>query len=34
MDLEKAYDRVNRQAIWEVLMYGVGGKIVGAIKSV
>ena len=34
MDLEKAYDRVDRQAMWEVLMmYGVGGKILGAIKS-
>jgi hypothetical protein len=34
MDLEKAYDRVDRQAVWEVLMmYGVGGKILGAVKS-
>jgi predicted acetyltransferase len=34
MDLQKAYDRVDRMAIWEVLrMYGVGGKSLSAIKS-
>ena len=27
MDLEKTYDRVNREALWQVLrMYDVGGK--------
>ena len=34
MDLEKAYDRVDRDAMWNVLrMYGVGGKLLGAVKS-
>jgi hypothetical protein len=34
MDLEKARDRVDMMAMWEVLrMHGVGGKILGAIKS-
>jgi hypothetical protein len=34
MDFEKAYDRVDRQAMWEVsMMYGVGSKILGAIKT-
>jgi hypothetical protein len=34
MDLEKAYDSVDRKTMWEVLMmYGVGGKILSAIKS-
>jgi hypothetical protein len=34
MGLEKAYDRVDRMAMWEVLgMYGVGGKILGVIKN-
>ena len=28
MDLEKAYDRVNREALWQVVrMYDVGGKL-------
>ena len=34
MDLEKAYDRVDRDALWEVLgIYGVGGKLLQAVKS-
>ena len=34
MDLEKAYDRVDRKALWTVLgFYGVGGKLLTAIKS-
>ncbi len=34
MDLEKAYDRVDWLALWEVLrIYGVGGKMLSAIKS-
>ena len=34
MDLEKAYDRVDRKALWEVLrMYGVGSKLLAGVKS-
>ena len=34
MDLEKAYDRVDRGAMWSVLgMYGVDGKLLNAVKS-
>ena len=34
IDLEKAYDRVNRIALWQVLrMYDVGGKLSVGIKS-
>ena len=34
MDLEKAYDRVDREALWDVLqLYGVGGKLLRAVKS-
>ena len=34
MDLEKVYDRVNRETIWKVLrMYGVYGKLLSGIKS-
>ncbi len=34
MDVEKAYDRVDWLALWEVLrIYGVGGKLLSAIKS-
>ena len=33
MDLEKAYDRVNREALWQVLrMYDVGGKLLNGMK--
>ena len=32
--LEKAYDRVDRDAMWEVLkLYGIGGKLLKAVKS-
>ena len=34
IDLEKAYDRVNREALWQVLrMYDVGGKLVNGIEK-
>lgn len=34
MDLEKAYDRIDRAALWEVLgLYGVGGKLLNAVKG-
>ena len=34
MDLEKVHDRVNREALWQVLrMYDVGGKLLNDIKS-
>ena len=34
MDLAKAYDRVNREALWQLLrMYDVGGKLLNVIKS-
>ena len=34
MDLQQAFDRVDRNALWQVLMiYGVGGKLLNAIKS-
>ncbi len=34
MDLEKAHDRVNWLALWEVLrIYDVGGKLLSAVKS-
>ena len=35
MDLEKVYDRVNREALWQVLrMYDVIGKLLNGIKSI
>ena len=35
IDLEKAYDRVNRKALWQVLrVYDKGGKLLNGIKSV
>ena len=34
MDLEKAYDSVNRKGLWQVLsMYGISGKLLNGIKS-
>ena len=34
MDLKKAYDWVNWEALWQVLrMYDVGGKLLNGIKS-
>ena len=34
LDLEKAYDRVDRKALWNVLrIYGVGGRLLRAVKS-
>ena len=34
MDLEKSYNRVNMETLWEVLrMYDVGGKLFNGIKS-
>jgi hypothetical protein len=35
MDLEEVYVKVNRHAMWEAfMMYGVGGKILGAIRNI
>ncbi len=34
MDLDKTYDRVDWLVLWDVLkIYGVGGKLLSAIKS-
>ena len=34
MDLEKAYDRIDRDAMWRVLdMYGIRGRLLKAVKS-
>ncbi len=34
MDLEKAYDRVDREALWSVLRtYGVGGQLLKGIQA-
>ncbi len=33
MDSEKAYDRVDREALWSVLqIYGIGGRLMRAIN--
>ena len=35
IDFEKAYNRVNKEAMWQVLrMYEVEGKLVGGIKCI
>lgn len=34
MDLEKAYDRIDREALWQVLrIYGVGGRLLRGVQS-
>ena len=34
LDLEKAYDRVDRNAMWNVLrLYGIGGRLLRGVKS-
>ena len=34
MDLEKAYDTINRHGMWLILrVYGVGGKLLKAVQS-
>ena len=34
IDLEKAYNRVSKEPLWQVLrMHDVGGKLLGGIKS-
>ena len=34
LDLEKAYDRVDRDAMWDVLrLYGIGGRLLRGVKS-
>ena len=34
IDLEDSYNRVNREALWQVLrLYDVGGKLLSGIKS-
>jgi hypothetical protein len=34
MDLEKAYDRIDRMALWEMLrMYSVGGRALRGVQS-
>ena len=34
VDLDKAYDRVNREALWQVVnMYDMGNKVLNGVKS-
>ena len=34
LDLEKAYGRVDRDAMWNVLrLYGIGGRLLQGVKS-
>ena len=34
LDLEKAYDRVDREAMWKVMrIYGIGGRLLQAVES-
>ncbi len=34
MDLDKAYDRVDREGLWSLLqIYGIGGRLMRAVKS-
>ena len=34
MDLEKTYNRVTREALWQILrMYDVGGKLINGVRS-
>ncbi len=34
MDIEKAYDRVDREALWNLLkIYGVGGQLLKGIQA-
>ena len=34
IDLEKVYNRINRESLWQMLrMYDVGGKLLSGIKS-
>ena len=34
MDLEKAYDRVDRDSLWQILrLYGVGGELLKALQN-
>ena len=34
MDLEKAYDNIDRHVMWQMLrVYGVGGKLLKAVQS-
>jgi len=33
MDLEKAYDRIDREGLWTVLIiYGLGGRLLKGVK--
>ena len=34
LDMEKVYDRVDRDAVWDVLrLYGIGGRLLRGVKS-